>query len=106
MTSVSRRFATFTAHEKPVTGDIKMSFVGYDHIGWLKCDGRTLSTKDFNLLFQVIGYTFGGSGNTFNLPKLSYIDNYYFNQNTIGLRLSIKNLSSGSVIPKPALKLK
>ena len=37
-------------------------------MGWLKCDGRALSTTQFNLLFQVIGYTFGGSGNTFNLP--------------------------------------
>lgn len=46
-----------------------MSFVGYDHIGWMKCDGRALSTADYNLLFQVIGYQFGGAGQTFNLPN-------------------------------------
>jgi microcystin-dependent protein len=69
MTSVLKRNAAFTAHEKPIAGDIKMSFVNYDHIGWLKCDGRQVSTSDFNLLFQVIGYTFGGSGNQFNLPN-------------------------------------
>ena len=68
MTSVMRRSAAFTAHEKPVTGDIKMSFVNYDHLGWIYCDGRALSKTQYNLLFQVIGYTFGGSGNTFNLP--------------------------------------
>jgi microcystin-dependent protein len=71
MTSVLRRTSSFTAHEKPVTGDVKMSFVGYDHLGWLICDGRPLSKKNFNLLFQVIGYTFGGSGDIFNLPNNS-----------------------------------
>ena len=71
MTSVARRYASFTAHEKPVAGDTKTSFVNDDHLGWLRCDGRALdkNSKYYNLLFQVIGYTFGGSGNTFNLPN-------------------------------------
>lgn len=68
MTSVARKYATFTAHEKPVAGDTKTSFVNDDHLGWLRCDGRGLNTTAYNLLFQVIGYTFGGSGATFNLP--------------------------------------
>ena len=38
-------------------------------MGWLKCDGRALSTTDYNFLFQVIDYQFGGSGSTFNLPN-------------------------------------
>jgi microcystin-dependent protein len=70
MTSVARKYASFTAHEKPVAGDTKTSFVNDDHIGWLLCDGRELNknSKYNNLLFQVIGYTFGVSGDTFNLP--------------------------------------
>ena len=71
MSSILRRTSAFTAQEKPVTGDMKMSFVGYDHIGWVKCDGRSLSTTAHNLLFQVIGYQFGGSGASFNLPNPS-----------------------------------
>lgn len=71
MTSILRRSAAFTAQEKPVTGDMKMSFVGYDHIGWMKCDGRSLSVAQYNLLFQVLGYQFGGSGASFNLPNPS-----------------------------------
>ena len=71
MTSVSRRYASFTAHEKPLAGDTKTSFVNADHLGWLRCDGRELdkNSKYYNLLFQVIGYTFGGSGASFNLPN-------------------------------------
>lgn len=71
MSSILRRSAHLSAQEKPVTGDMKMSFVGYDHIGWMKCDGRSLSTTQYNLLFQVIGYQFGGSGSSFTLPNPS-----------------------------------
>lgn len=38
--------------------------------GWLKCNGASLSTASYNTLFNSIGYTFGGSGNNFNLPDL------------------------------------
>lgn len=69
MTSTMRVNAANTARTKPTTGDTKMSFVNTDHLGWLKCDGRVMDKTADNLLFQVIGYTFGGSGNTFNLPN-------------------------------------
>ena len=42
MTSVLTRNAAFTAHTRPTTGDIKTSFVGHDHLGWLICDGKAL----------------------------------------------------------------
>jgi microcystin-dependent protein len=71
MTSVHRKTQSFGAHERPMTGDFKMSFVGYDHLGWMKCDGRQLSTSEFKMLFRTIGYTFGGFGEFFNLPDLS-----------------------------------
>jgi len=58
-----------TARTKPTTGDTKSSFVEADHLGWLKCDGRSVDATMYNLLFQVIGYTFGGSGASFNLPN-------------------------------------
>jgi microcystin-dependent protein len=66
-----RRPAVFTAHEKPTTGDVKMSFVQQDHLGWLICNGRDLRVSEYGILFNVVGYTFGGSGNTFKLPDVS-----------------------------------
>lgn len=68
MTSILRQNAAFTARTRPITGDTKTTFIVDDHMGWLKCDGRALDTTKFNLLFQVIGYTFGGIGSSFNLP--------------------------------------
>jgi microcystin-dependent protein len=36
----------------------------------LPCDGRSLSTSDYPVLFGLIAYTFGGTGGSFNLPDL------------------------------------
>ena len=69
MTSILRRSSAFSAHEKLVTGDIKMSFVGEDHLGWLKCDGRSFLKTAQPLLYNVIGTQFGGSATAFNLPN-------------------------------------
>jgi len=70
MTSILSRNAAFTAHTRPTTGDTKTTFVSTDHLGWLMCDGRPLDTTAYNLLFQVIGYTYGGAGAVFNLPDM------------------------------------
>jgi len=61
--------AATSSRTRPLTGDTKMSFVLDDHMGWLKCDGRAMDPVAYNLLFQVIGYTFGQSGNQFLLPN-------------------------------------
>lgn len=37
--------------------------------GYLTCDGSSLSTTTYAALFAAIGYTFGGSGASFNLPN-------------------------------------
>lgn len=71
MASILRNYAVFTSHQRPTTGDVKMSFVGIDHLGWLICNGRSLSKSEYGILFNVIGYTFGGSGDSFNLPDVS-----------------------------------
>ena len=36
--------------------------------GFLTCDGSSQSTTTYAALFAVIGYTYGGSGGSFNLP--------------------------------------
>jgi len=38
--------------------------------GYLLCDGASKSTEDYPELFAVIGYEYGGSGSTFNLPNI------------------------------------
>jgi microcystin-dependent protein len=36
--------------------------------GWMLCDGRSLACAQYPELFAVLGYTYGGSDNTFNIP--------------------------------------
>jgi microcystin-dependent protein len=51
-------------------GDMKFSAQGADHGGWLLCDGSSISTTTYSGLFALIGYNYGGSGATFNLPDM------------------------------------
>lgn len=37
---------------------------------WLVCNGQSLSTSTYSALHTVIGYNYGGSGSSFNLPDL------------------------------------
>lgn len=37
-------------------------------VGWLLCDGKNYNTAEYPNLFQVIGYTYGGSGSIFKVP--------------------------------------
>jgi microcystin-dependent protein len=51
-------------------GDIKQSVSQKDHNGWMICDGRSLNKIDYELLYNLIGTSFGGDEEegTFNLP--------------------------------------
>ena len=71
MSSLMRSYAAFTAHSKPTVGDLKMSAITADHLGWLNCDGRELSISEWRFLFNAIGYQFGVgvAPNTFKLPN-------------------------------------
>jgi microcystin-dependent protein len=68
MASRNRDFFELSAHRRPMVGDTKTSALDLDHLGWLKCDGRDLAKTEFQFLFDVIGYSFGGSGSIFKLP--------------------------------------
>jgi len=39
--------------------------------GFLVCDGRSLKKSEYAELFTVVGYTYGGSGDDFNIPNFS-----------------------------------
>lgn len=40
-------------------------------VGFLLADGRSLKKEEYAELFDVIGYTYGGSGQNFNLPNFA-----------------------------------
>ncbi|MCB2410358.1 phage tail protein [Hymenobacter lucidus] len=56
---------------EPYVGEIALYPYNFAPLGWLPCDGRTLAISEYEVLFYVIGTTYGGDGiSTFNLPDM------------------------------------
>ena len=51
-------------------GGIILSGFNADRGDFMICNGRSLNKNTYPALFSAIGYTFGGSGNNFNLPDM------------------------------------
>ncbi len=56
---------------QPYVGEIRMFAGTFAPVGWAFCQGQTMSIAENDVLFQLIGTTYGGDGQeTFNLPDL------------------------------------
>jgi len=57
---------------EPYVGEIRMFAGNFAPNGWMLCQGQTLPIAENEVLFQLIGTTYGGDGQeTFNLPNLA-----------------------------------
>ena len=57
---------------QPYVGEIRMFAGNFAPNGWMFCEGQTLPNAENEVLFQLIGTTYGGDGEeTFNLPNLA-----------------------------------
>src|SRR5215210_5620486 len=55
----------------PFVGEIRMFAGNFAPAGWAFCNGQPLPISENEILFQLIGTTYGGDGeSTFNLPNL------------------------------------
>ena len=55
----------------PFVGEIRLFGGNFAPNGWWFCDGSTLAISEYETLFQLIGTTYGGDGeSTFCLPDL------------------------------------
>lgn len=55
----------------PFVGEIRLFAGNFDPEGWAFCDGRLLAISEYETLFNLIGTTYGGDGQTtFALPDL------------------------------------
>src|SRR5258708_24467969 len=56
---------------QPYVGEIRMFAGIFAPAGWMFCEGQLLPISEFETLFNLIGTTFGGDGqSTFALPDL------------------------------------
>lgn len=57
---------------EPYIGEIRMFAGNFPPNGWMFCEGQTLPISENDVLFTLIGTTYGGDGqSTFNLPNLA-----------------------------------
>jgi microcystin-dependent protein len=57
---------------QPYVGEIRMFGGNFAPAGWMTCDGQMLPISEFDTLFNLIGTTYGGDGQTtFALPNLA-----------------------------------
>src|SRR5476649_14542 len=55
----------------PFVGEIRLFAGNFPPNGWLFCDGQLLSIAENEVLFDLIGTTYGGDGvNTYAVPDL------------------------------------
>lgn len=66
---------TYTPSHLP--GDLIASAAS-TRAGCLLCDGSSYSTTAYPALFAAIGYTYGGSGTSFNVPTLTLTAGHWF----------------------------
>ena len=56
---------------QPYVGEIRMFAGNFAPVGWMFCEGQLLTISQNDVLFQVLGFAFGGDGSTtFALPDL------------------------------------
>jgi microcystin-dependent protein len=56
---------------QPYVGEIRMFAGNFAPAGWMFCEGQLLPISEFDTLFNLIGTTYGGDGqSTFGLPDL------------------------------------
>jgi microcystin-dependent protein len=56
---------------QPFVGEIRMFGGNFAPAGWMFCDGQLLPISEYETLFNLIGTTYGGDGqSTFALPDL------------------------------------
>jgi len=57
---------------QPYVGEIRMFAGNFPPVGWMFCEGQQMPISENDVLFQLIGTTYGGDGEeNFNLPNLA-----------------------------------
>src|SRR6476659_7654054 len=67
----SRHRPKESAMAQPYVGEIRMFAGNFAPAGWMFCEGQLLPISEYETLFNLIGTTYGGDGqSTFALPDL------------------------------------
>jgi microcystin-dependent protein len=78
---------------QPYVGEIRMFGGNFPPAGWMDCDGAVLAIAENEVLFQLIGTTYGGDGqSTFALPNLQSRVPLHVGVGTVGTTYQLAEL--------------
>jgi len=77
-----------------IIGEIKMIVSTATIPNYLLCDGSAISTTQYQNLFNIIGYSYGGSGTTFYTP--SFASRFIIGGNNSNGKVSTSNYATGN----------
>ena len=76
--------------DQPYVGEIRLFAGNFPPNGWMFCDGQSLPISENEVLFQLIGTTYGGDGeSTFALPNLQSRVPVHFGSGNTGVTYQI-----------------
>jgi len=79
---------------QPFVGEIRMFGGNFAPLGWAFCDGSLLAIAQNDTLFQLIGTTYGGDGQTtFALPDLQGRVPMHDSTNAIGEKAGVESVT-------------
>jgi microcystin-dependent protein len=94
LTNLQNELNILIEKNKRIIGSITPSILLIPPTNYLICNGQSLLVSDYQELFNIIGYNYGGSNLNFNLPNFrSY---YILGGNNNINNLSFSNLFSGN----------
>ncbi|MTK53598.1 phage tail protein [Paludibacter sp.] len=56
---------------EPYVGTIKLFPFAFAPVGWLLCNGASVSNNTYQALYSLIGTKYGGTATSFQLPNLT-----------------------------------
>jgi microcystin-dependent protein len=84
---------------QPYIGEIRLAGFNFAPVGWAFCNGQSLPISQNEALFNLIGTTYGGDGQTtFNLPNLQSRIPFHMGTNSAGDTLVIGGISGSETV--------
>ena len=80
-------------------GEIRMTGFNFAPEGWFLCNGQSLAIAEYSTLFQLIGTTYGGDGQTtFSLPNLQGRIPFHQGSNSLGQTMVIGQIAGEETV--------
>ena len=91
---------------QPYVGEIRLVGFNFAPTGWMLCNGQSLPISEYSTLFNLIGTTYGGDGQTtFNLPNLQSRIPFHMGSNSNGDNFIIGQIAGSESVTLNTLQI-